>query len=309
MITTLTGNNAYLVKADLDRLVQKFVDKHGSFGLQKLDGEEVAYDQIREALESLPFLAAKKLVVLRSPSSNKEFLTGAEQLLGDLSATTDVIIHEPKLDKRSNYYKYLNKNTDYKEFSELDEYGLAQWLVDQAKAQASTLQTSDATYLVERIGVSQLLLSNELNKLVAYDPKITRANIDLLTEPTPQSTIFQLLDATFAGNAKRALTIYQEQRANKVEPQAIIAMLTWQLQVLAIIKTAGDRGDAAIASEAKINPFVVRKTRQIAHNLTLPRLKQLISQLLQLDISLKTTAIDADDAVQNFLLSISAKTV
>ena len=47
-------------------------------GLQRIDGEEVEYDAIREALESLPFLASKKLVVLRAPSANKEFVEKVE---------------------------------------------------------------------------------------------------------------------------------------------------------------------------------------------------------------------------------------
>lgn len=288
-----------MLKAELKRLVSEFVKEYTDMGLQKLDGEEVEYDRIRESLESLPFLAPKKLVVLRAPSANKEFVEKAEKLLGELSETTDVIIYEPKLDKRSVYYKFLKKITEYKEFNELDEYGLAKWLSDQAN-----ISQSDAKYLVERMGANQQLLSNELAKLTAYNPKITSQTIDLLTEPNPQSTIFQLLDAAFAGNAKHVLKLYQEQRANKVEPQQIIAMLAWQLHILAVVKTAGERNDTEIAADAKINPFVVRKSRQITHNLSVQKLKQLVQKLARLDLQLKTTAIDADDGVQAFLLTI-----
>lgn len=305
MITTLTGNNPFLLNAELKRLASCFVAEYTDMGLQRIDGEEIEYDKIREAIESLPFLASKKLVVLRAPSANKEFVEKAEKLLSNLSETTDVIIHEPKLDKRSVYYKFLKKNTDYKEFNELDEYGLSKWLVVQATEQGSTLYVQDAKYLVERVGANQQLLANELAKLAAYDAKITKQTIDLLTEPTPQSTIFQLVDAAFAGNAKHMLKLYKEQRASKVEPQQIIAMLAWQLHILAVIKTAGDRADAQIASDAKINPFVVRKSRQITRSLSLEKLKELVNKLAQLDLQLKTTAVDADDGVQAFLLNIA----
>lgn len=299
MIVTLTGSNAFALKAELNRLVADFVAEHTDMALQRIDGEEVEYDVIREALESLPFLASKKLVVLRAPSANKEFVEKAEALLADLGEITDVIIHEPKLDKRSVYYKFLKKNTEYMEFNELDEYGLAKWLNGQAD-----ISQSDAKYLVERVGVNQQLLSNELAKLTAYNPKVTRETIDLLTEPTPQSTIFQLLDAAFAGDKKRMLRLYQEQRASKVEPQQIIAMLAWQLHILAVVETAGERSDASIASEAKISPYVVGKSRGITRNLSVQKLKDLIHNLAQLDLQLKTTAIDADDGVQAFLLRI-----
>lgn len=288
-----------MVGAELKRQVADFLKTHTDMGLERIDGEEVEYDRIREALESLPFLASKKLVVLRTPSANKEFVEKAERLLGDLPETTDVIIHEPKLDKRSVYYKFLKKNTDYQEFNELDEYGLAKWITEQADT-----SQSDAKYLVERVGANQQLLSNELAKLLAYDPKITRQSIDLLTEPNPQSTIFQLLDSAFAGDQKHMLKLYAQQRASRVEPQQIIAMLAWQLHIMAVVKAAGDRSDAQIATDAKINPFVVSKSRKITRNLPPEKLKQLVHKLAQLDVQLKTTAIDADEGVQAFLLNI-----
>lgn len=293
-----------MLNVELRRLVNGFVKEYTDMGLERFDGEEVEYDRIREALESLPFLASKKMVVLRAPSANKEFVEKAEKLLAEVPETTDVIIYEPKLDKRSVYYKYLKKSTEYKEFNDLDEYGLSKWLVDRAKMGEGSISQSDAKYLVERVGSNQQLLDNELQKLLSYEPKISKQSIDLLTEPSPQSTIFQLLDAAFSGNNELMLKIYKEQRASKVEPQQIIAMLAWQLHILAIIKTAGDRSDEQIASEAKINPFVVRKSRNIIKEITLTKLKDLIINLTKLDLNLKTTTIDADDAVQAYLLNI-----
>ncbi len=300
MIATLTGSNAFALQAELKRLVGEFVAEYTDLGLQRIDGEEAEYDVIREALESLPFLASRKMVVLRTPGANKLFAEKVEQLLGDLPETTDVIIHEPKLDKRSVYYKFLKKTTDYKEFNELDDYGLAKWLTTQAD-----ISQSDAKYLLERVGPNQQMLASELAKLATYNPKITRQTIDLLTEPNPQSTIFQLLDAAFAGNHKQLLKLYAEQRASKVEPQQIMAMMAWQLHVLAVVKAAGDRSDATIAADAKINPFVVSKSHRITQSFTLENLKELVRKLAQLDVQLKTTAIDADDGLQNYLLNIS----
>lgn len=305
MIVALSGSNHFLIQAELKRFVADFVKDYTDMGLQRLDGEEAEYDRIREALQSLPFLASKKLVVLRSPSANKEFVEKVEKLFSDLPETTDVIIHEPKLDKRSVYYRYLRKNTDYKEFNELDENALVKWLIDQAILMGGTLKNSDARFLIERMGLNQQLLSSELTKLLTYNLVISRESIELLTEPTAQSTIFQLVDAAFAGNAKKALQIYAEQRAAKVEPIAIIGMLAWQLHILAVIITAGSRSDAAIASEAKISPYVIRKSRSIARDLSLSQIKQLIGNLLELDVSLKTTSINADDALQHYLLTLS----
>jgi len=159
--------------------------------------------------------------------------------------------------------------------------------------------------LAVRGGLNQQLLSNEIEKLVLYDKNVTRESIDLLSEATPQSTVFQLLEVAFAGNAKRALSIYEELRAQRVEPPQIVAMLAWQLHVLALIKTAGDRTAVSISAEAKISPYVVQKSQRIAQNLSYLNLKSLILNLLEIDVRSKREALDVDDALQNYLLSLA----
>jgi DNA polymerase-3 subunit delta len=306
MIITLAGKNGFALKSDLDKLVTTFVNKHGELALERVDGEEADFAKIQEALTGLPFLAAKKMVLLRAPGKNKQFVERFEQLLSDLPDSTEVIIVEPKLDKRLAYYKYLKKNTDFRDFVELDQPGLSRWLESIVKQQGGTLSGPDARYLIERAGLNQQLLSSELEKLLLYDKQITRQSIDLLVEPTPQSTVFQLLEAAFAGNIKRALELYGEQRALKVEPQQIIAMLAWQLHVLAIIKAAGDRSADRIASESRLNPYVVRKSQSIARKLTLAELKKLVRDLLDIDVKTKSVAIDPDDALQQYLLKLAS---
>ncbi len=305
MIRTLTGANTFLLKRELDAAVAAFLVEHGDLALERIDGQEAELAKIQEAITSLPFLANKKMVVLRAPGANKDFAEKVAQLLSDVPETTDVIIVEPKVDKRSSYYKFLKSKTAFQEFNELDQFALASWLVTTAKGQGGTISSKDANYLVERVGANQQALGNELEKLLLYAPTITRRSIDDLTEAAPQSTIFQLLEAVFAGNVQRAFELYGEQRALKVEPAQIIAMIAWQLHVLAVIKTAGQQSADAIAKEAKISPYVIRKSQGIAHRLTLAKLKALIADLLLIDMRLKREAIDADEALQNYLLKLA----
>ncbi len=304
MIITLGGENSFGLQRDLRQSIDAFVKKHGDLALEQIDGEETDFARLQESLNSLPFLATRKLVVLRTPSKQKQFVEKVDQLLDGLPETTELIIVEPKLDKRLGYYKYLRSKTDFREFFELDQNKLAQWLTKAAKEQGGSLSSYEARYLIERVGTSQQLLSNELDKLLLYDLVITRRTIDLLTEPTPGSTIFQLLEAAFAGNTKRTLELYTEQRLLKVEPAQIIAMLAWQLHILAIIKTAGDRSSDVVSKEARLNPFVVRKSQSLARNLNLSELKKLISDLLNIDRKTKRTNIDPDEALQHYLLEL-----
>jgi len=307
MIITLTGSNAFRLQEELSKLQSSFIATYGDVAHEKLDGEESSAERLVEAVQSLPFLTPKKLVVLRNPSAQKQFTDNIESIIKGIPETTDVVIVEAKIDKRSSYFKVLKTQTEFKEFSELDPRELSNWIVQYAKQGDGQIRQADAAYLVERAGQNQQLLANEVDKLLNFDSQINRQTIDNLTEPTPQSTIFELLDAAFAGNGKRTLALYKEQRALRVEPQQIMAMIAWQLHILALVKTAGERTPEDTAKEARLNPYVVRKTHGIARKLTLTEVKHLVSRALKLDVRMKSESIDADEALQHFLLTIVSK--
>jgi len=305
VISALVGENDVMRQGELRQLVDAFVVEHGDMALERLDGEEASYERMVEAVQSLPFLASRKLVVLRAPSKNKSFSENLESFIDQVAETNDVIIVEAKLDKRLGYYKQLKKLTEFREFTVLDTHGLVRFAGEYARAQGGTLSVADARYLVERVGTNQLLVQNELDKLLCYNSKITRESITLLTEASPQSTIFELLDAAFSGDAERAMRLYKEQRAMGEEPQKIIAMLAWQLHIMALVKAAGNRPSDVVAREAKISPFVVQKSSSLVRRLSLQRIKELVTELRELDQRTKTDGTLPDEAVQYYLLTLA----
>ncbi len=303
MIKFFAGDNDYEMKQALQREINVFVKKHGDLALERIDAEEAEPAHILESTQSLSFFSSAKMIVI-SNLTDKELLN---QLIdASVVDTIEVIAIIPKLDKRAQYYKNLQKHPGFTLFEATPPQSLPAWLQRQAKNLGGSISLNDARYLIDRVGASQLLLGNEVQKLVLYNPEITKASIDALTEPLPQTTVFQLLDAGFGGNLKKTMQIYQEQRAQKVEPHAIVGMIAWQLHILAIIKAAGNRSVDEIAKEAKINPFVVRKSSAIAKRMTLTTLKRLLKDAAILDKTLKTTSVDADEAVQTYLLGLTA---
>jgi DNA polymerase-3 subunit delta len=304
MAITLTGSNHYLLKRRLDELVDKFVAQHGEFALQKIDAEEAEPAAVLEAVQSLPFLAERKLVVLRSLSANKAASGQVEQIISSAGDTTDLIFYEPAPDKRTGYYKVLKSQTQLEEFGELDPRGLANWLVNEAKNQGGQLSLGDANYLVERVGPNQEQLANELQKLLIYDPKINRQNIDLLIVKTPQSKVFDLLDAAFGGHKKRALELYAEQRAQKVEPQAIMALIAWQLELIALSVYGKGKDASQIASDAGLSPYPVQKAQRLASRLDQQKLKDMVELALKIDEQSKTTALDLDEALKTYIVTL-----
>lgn len=301
----ITGNNEYAVKQFVARLTKEFVQKNGDLALEKLDGSEVVPGQIDDAINSMPFLSSRKMVVA-SDVQSKDVLEHVSEL--EVPDTTELIVIAPKMDKRAGYYKKLSKLEGFHNFEVQESFALPRWVAEETKRLGGTISSSDARYLVERVGSDQMLLASEIDKLITYDPNVTRETIALLTEPTPQSTVFQLLDAAFRGDRAAVEQIYTDQRAQKVEPLAIIGMLTWQLHVLAVIKTAGDRTAAQIAKEARISPFVVKKSMNIARGITLRDVQAMVEGAVILDEDLKTKKINADAAMLNYLMSLSSVT-
>jgi DNA polymerase-3 subunit delta len=304
VIRIFTGENEVLRQDALREVVATFIAEYTDMAVERLDGEEADYNRMHEAVQSMPFLVARKLIVLRKPGANKEFVENLEQFIADIAETNDVVIVEPKLDKRLGYFKQLKKLTGFQEFGSLDGPGLARYLTDYAKSQGGSLRIAEANLLIDRVGNNQLTLQHEIDKLVMYDSNLTKDTVELLTDRTPQSNIFELLDAAFSGDARRTMKLYDEQRDMRVEPQQILAMLVWQLHILAIAKAAGSRSPETIAKETKLSPFTVRKSLGLARRITASRLKELVGSLCVFDVRLKSEGISADEVVRYYLLAL-----
>lgn len=302
--------------AEVARRVHDVVAAYTDMAVERVDGIEASYERLCEAAQSLPFLVEHKLIVLRSPGGNKEFVEQFESFAAQVPATNDVLIVEPKLDKRLSYYKQLRKLTDFHEFAELDALSLAKWAVSYVRDQGGNISMSDAQYLIQRIGdvqhtnkrtgASQLLAQHELDKLLVYDTAVTRKSIDLLTDQTPSGQIFDMLDAALGGDMARTLALYQDQRAQQIEPQKILAMLIWQMYIVALTKTGQTKTADEIARDTSMKPYAISKASAVARRMSYARLRELVSGLRDIDERLKTEAINADDAVQFYLLSLAA---
>jgi DNA polymerase-3 subunit delta len=303
MIITITGNNNYLLRKRLNELIKKFVTEHGELALQKLDAETAEPGAILEAIQSLPFLASRKIVVLQRLGLNKAATERIEQIIGSADDSMDLIFFEPNPDKRTSYFKLLKNQTNLEEYTELDVQALANWLVAEAMDRGGQLSLADAKYMVDRLGPNQELLANELTKLIIYDSKVTRQTIDLLTVKTPQSKVFDLLDAAFGGDKKRALELYDEQRAQRVEPQAIIAMLAWQLDLISLAFLAKGQG-SDVARAAGVSPYPFQKAQRMSSNITKQRLKTIVDEALAIDIKSKTTNLNLDEALKTYIVSL-----
>lgn len=304
MITILTGNNRHELDQKLKDHVADFKKAHGDLAIERFDGEEVDFDTLLGAVSTLPFLATRKLVIVKRLVGNKAVNERIEELVNNTDESIDLIIFEDKPDKRSIYYKTLKKQAGFNELKELDEHELAQWVVKEATVNDAKIDRATATHLVNWVGPNQQKLSGEVQKLALYSPQITKENVEALSDMTPRSSVFNLIDKAFAGDKKAALKLYEEQRQQNVESYSILGLIVWQLHAVAMAKAAGQMSSTELAQKTGLSPYVAGKAEQLAARRTLKDIKRLVEQVVDLEYKSKTSAVDIDEGLKNLIVSL-----
>ena len=305
MIVLLCGENEFAVSAAYQKKVSDFLVQHDAFGLERLDGETLEPTQLSGALLQLPFLASKKLVVVKSIFANKLSSEKLIEILPYVPDEVDVVLVDSKADKRTRLYKTMLKNGQVIEHKNLSGSGLEKWAVSYAAESGGSILPATAAYLVDRVGDSQILLAREIEKLAPLGD-MSMAHIDELTEQTMQSTVFELLDKVFAGKQAGALDVYDRLVVVKTDPSEIIALVGWQLHVLALVKYAGPGAPSDVAKLTGLHPYVVGKALNVVRSLTSDQLKYAVSRTLEVDVQIKTGLVDAASAAKVLIAELSA---
>jgi DNA polymerase-3 subunit delta len=303
MVISFIGDNGHAREQAAKEFTAGFVNLHGAVAVDKLAGEDIDIAVLTEAVSTVPFLSARRLVVVRDLGGNKDLAENIEAICKNVADTTDLIIVESHLDNRSKYLTNLKKVTEVREFTHLQGEELVAWVVEQAQKLKGQITRSVAIALIDRVGVNHQLLMNELAKLILFEPQITPETISQLTVRSPQSSVFAMLDAAFGGDTAKALKLYSEQRALGMEPIAILGMIVWQLHILNIVKSAGPINPNEIASEAKLSSFVVRKNLGTARRISSQKLEHLLDLTIETDKMLKQTSANDDDALQALIMA------
>jgi len=306
MILTLTGENSFAVAAAERQLVAAFVEKHGANGVERVDAEDLTLARLPDLLQGATLFASARLVVLKNLGANKSMLEPLMQALGNVPDGTTLIIADAALDKRTKLYKFLKASSNFKEFTALSDQQLAAWVQGEATRLGGALGSPEARFLVERAGRDQWRLANEIDKLVHYQKEVSHGAIELLVEPTPEGTAFELLDAALAGKTAELARLVGALKVNE-DPYKLFGLLASQVHALAVVATAGGRTPDTIAKDSGLHPFVVRKTQTAARRLGGARVERIAADVATCDAQLKSTSTDPWDLLQLCLQKIAAK--
>lgn len=304
MITVLNGSNAFLRQRKLKQMKEEFAEKYGSENIERISGHGLEKEQLPNLIQGGSLFSSNRMVVIRSLSVNKEVADAFLDYLEKTPEEVRVILVEDQLDKRTALYKTLKKQTDFHELEELKEPELIRWASEYAKSLSGNLGDREARMLLEFVGTDQERLAHEIEKLISYEPEISTKCIEELVERRPQSTVFQLLEYALSGQQKKASETLKSLEKAFEDPFQIANLLIWQVQVLAVVKSAGSRSDSEIAKDAKLNPYVVSKTKRLARETDKAKLNNIINQCAELDISLKSSGGSPWRLLEHTILSL-----
>jgi DNA polymerase-3 subunit delta len=323
MIIFLFGEDTYRSSQKLKQIIDKFkneVDETG-MNLSVLDGATLKFEEFNQHVKASPFLSRKRMVVIKnliSQNRSKEIQKEIVILLSEefTKPNLDNIIvfweavNKPKDIRKNQLWQRLVKEKFAEEFKPLTPARINQWVASEIKKRHGQIDNKTIPLLAATIGNDLWQVSNEIDKLISYKAGqiITTQAIEMLVKAKFDDDIFKLVDALSTKNKKLALKLISDQINAGANEMYLLSMLIRQFRILLMIKDLHNSNPqinkSQIASKLKIHPFVAQKSLYHVKNFTLEQLKQIYSQLLNIDLQIKTSNTKAKTLFDIFIAQI-----
>ncbi len=229
------GADDYLKEERVRAVVARATDPSTrDFNLEQLRGAECDVAALSSALEALPMLAERRVVVLRDPSALKK--PARERLERHLASPSTDLLLLLVLPAGVKADAAMLGATTAVEFKPLVDEDLLKWIHHRATTACGTTILPDAAALLAVYGGNDLaLLAGELQKLAAYTngAPIDTAAIDAVTGVRPGHTLGDLLDRAAARDTTGAIALVQEVLAQPKQ-SAVTVVMALAAQMLAI---------------------------------------------------------------------------
>jgi len=293
------GSDVYSQTQKLHFWKTEFEKKHGELNISILDGAQVPPGEIISAVNSVPFLGEKRLVIVKNflsqgDAENHKPLT---ELLKDIPDFTVLIFSEfGAVDRRLSLYKKLKKEATIEEFAALEGTKLTNWIAGYVTKHGGSIRHDASLLLAQQTEGNLYRLENELRKLVGYtngEREIGLREVELLVKTSFSTSIFKLTDSIGQKNQRLALKTLHELIDSGDELHGILYMIMRQFRIITGVKDLVDRGlrQDEITSELKEHPYVVKNTMGQARNFSMTQLKRAYKLLREIDTRLKTGGI------------------
>lgn len=146
------------------------------------------------------------------------------------------------------------------QFAQMKPEELGELAVREARDGGKKLGAPAARLLAERAGPDSQRVLQETRKLISYvgsQAQITPADVDVMLSAPPDDNIFHVLDATMAGDRRRALNLLRELRESGTAAPQILVMLGRSLRNVAQAKLLAEHRVSRKADVSEVPPDVL----------------------------------------------------
>jgi DNA polymerase III subunit delta len=301
------GPNTYASRRKLRQVAETYVKKSGAdFGPERIDGEVVTAEELNATLGAVPFLTSSRLVIVEGLSRNKKVSEQADKLISRVPDTTVAAFYETEVDQRSTYFKTMLRLAKPVKFDFLSGSRLSEWVKAEAEeTRGGSIEPAAVRLLIEICGDDQWRLEQEIAKLVNFNRRVTAESVKQMVEAGHDKTIFDLVEAMTAGNAKQALVVYRRLISDRMNELYILTMITWQLRNLLLAKTAGPVTARELAKLAGMSPYVAGKALDKRKDFEEEVLRKAFLKAVETDYLVKAGEGEAEQLVESLIFKIA----
>src|SRR5215212_5748622 len=315
----LYGNDEFAISRRLKDFESDFPDPTSAdMNTARLDARTASENDLNNAVNAMPFLAQRRLVLLANPSSKynnpsirKKFLEYLEKMLD----TTGLVMYEsvdPRDAEKHWLVKWAGRNEkliQVRAFMLPRLKDMTGWIVNETKNQGGKIEPRAAEMLKDMVGVDTRQAGMEIAKLLAYvnwARSITGEDVEAVCIVTSQQSVFDFVDALANGNGKSAQHLLHRLLEDE-DPFSLWGMVVRQfrllLQAREILDRRGNKDD--VARVLGVHPFVAEKTTQQAARFSIESLENIYRQLLKIDEGVKTSQVTLDLAMDTLVVELT----
>lgn len=233
-VYVITGNDAFLKKQAVDRIIKASVGEDDGLNLLRFESDCELQD-VYDELNGFPVMADKKCVILTDfdiDGCGKNEFERLLSLAGDRYETSVFVIYFDTVSidlKRSDRAKKLIEAAEISGGTSVlldhrtrDE--LSSQLSASAKKQGCLLTPANAGYLIDSCSAETRILVNELSKLIAFarGGEITKQMIDAVAVKSVEASVYNLSSKIISGDTAGAMALLDDLYFMKVAPEFIV---------------------------------------------------------------------------------------
>ncbi len=302
MILFLYGDDTYRSKKKLDEIRAKFlrdIDPSG-LNLLQIDGEKAEVPEIRSAVSASPFLAKKRMVILKDAiaSAGKKEAEPLAELMDAVPEDTILVVRErvgaEELEGSPAFDK-LKGGKFYPEFKPQGPKELQAWILAETKERGVEFLKDALVAYLPVAGNDAWKISGELDALAATaradgTGRITSASVRGLAHLQAEQSVFDFLDAVGSRRADLAVRLLDallEQGETEVALLSRLQAHVRGLLVAADLSVLGQATKERLAREIGVHPFAAAKLVSQCRYFKPQELERLYVKLIDADEQLK----------------------